>query len=61
MKKSTFGLKPHQLCSRCKREIDQDGAGPDKSRRLGLIEDGGIFCRLCAYGSCQAQIPNYLA
>ena len=52
MKRPSFNLKPHQACDCCKREIDQESTGVDKTRRLGLLEDGSVFCRRCAYESC---------
>ena len=41
-------LKPNEKCNGCKRLIDQEGKQPDRSLRLGLIEDGRVYCRRCA-------------
>jgi hypothetical protein len=41
-------LKPNQKCASCKRVIDQEGSQPDRSLRLGLLEDGAAYCRRCA-------------
>jgi hypothetical protein len=50
-------LKPNEKCAACKRVIDQEGTAPDKSSRLGLLEDGQAYCRRCAT-TCEDH-PEY--